>query len=87
MLCHSHDIPMTDKTQFTPTSDEVEVHVDTVTSAPPVSDIMFQRTMQGTAEDVVLQAVITDLWEGWGKGSRPQSYLVRADLSVANGHS
>ena len=80
MLCHSHDIPMTDKTQFTPTSDEVEVHVDTVTSAPPVSSV-------GTAEDVVLQAVITDLWEGWGKGSRPQSYLVRADLSVANGHN
>lgn len=64
---------------------DVTVHVDTVMSGLPVSDVMLQKIIQETGKDATLKRVMDNLKNGWKKGSCPQYYPVRADLSVVKG--
>ncbi len=72
-------------TQVPSTSEDVAVHVDTVMSSLPVSDVMLQKMVQEMGKDTTLKRVIDNLKDSWKKGSCPQYYPVRADLSVVNG--
>ena len=67
--------------QATPTSEDIDVHVNMVTSSLPVSDVMLQKIVQETAKNVTLQRVMTNLQDGRTKGNSPQFYPVRAELS------
>lgn len=63
-------------------SEEVEGHVNTVTSSLPFPDEMLKLIVDETAKDVELQRVIVLLQQGWIKGKFTQYF---PELSVRNG--
>lgn len=69
----------------TQTARELERHINLVVSSLPVSDKVLERITKETAQDETLQAVEEKLQKGWKKGTLPQYYPVRAELSVSNG--
>uniref|UniRef100_A0A8C8DE10 Gypsy retrotransposon integrase-like protein 1 n=1 Tax=Oryzias sinensis TaxID=183150 RepID=A0A8C8DE10_9TELE len=67
------------------TEEDIQCHVNMVSSALPVSDTKSRQIAEATAKDVQLQHVMRNMDEGWPVGANPQFYHVRGELSVVDG--
>ena len=67
------------------TEEDVQVHVNTVSAALPVSDAKTRQIIDETVKDPELQRVMENIRDGWAAGSCPQFFHVRGELSVVNG--
>uniref|UniRef100_A0A3B5Q2E6 Reverse transcriptase RNase H-like domain-containing protein n=1 Tax=Xiphophorus maculatus TaxID=8083 RepID=A0A3B5Q2E6_XIPMA len=67
------------------TEEDIQCHVNLVSTVLPVSDGKLQHIVEATAKDTELQLVIQNMDEGWPIGSCSQFFNVKADLSVVNG--
>ncbi|XP_023814982.1 uncharacterized protein K02A2.6-like [Oryzias latipes] len=67
------------------TEEDIQCHVNMVSTALPVSDTKSRQIAEATAEDVQLQHVMRNMDEGWPVGASPQFYHVKGELSVVDG--
>lgn len=67
------------------TEKEIENHVNLIVESLPVSHVKAKEISDKTVKDEELQTVMENIHSGWPKGSCPNYYHIRSELSVANG--
>lgn len=67
------------------TDEDIECHVNLVSTVLPVSDTKSRQIAEATEQDTELQRVIHNIDDGWPAGSCPQFYHVYGDLSFVDG--
>lgn len=67
------------------TEEDVQSHMNMVSSALSVSDTKSKQIADETAKDTELQCVIENIKNGWPVGSCPLFYHIRGELSVVDG--
>ncbi len=67
------------------TEGDVEIHVNMVRTAFPVSDAKAKQIAEETRKDAELQAVIDNMCTGWLTSSPPKFQDIRGDLCVVDG--
>lgn len=73
------------KTTQSSTEEDVLLHVNMIVTSLPVSDHKLIQIADETKKDMVLKDVITNMQQGWKKGSQPQYYHLRSDLFLVSG--
>lgn len=67
------------------TEQNVQMHVNMVSTTLPVSDTKTKKIVDETAKDPELHHVMENMRNGWAAGSCPQFYHVRGELSGVDG--
>lgn len=67
------------------TDEDIESHINMVSSVLPVSDTKSRQIAEATTHDTELQRVIQNMDDGCPPGSCPLYYHVRGDLSFIDG--
>ncbi|RXN30291.1 retrotransposon-like family member retr-1 [Labeo rohita] len=67
------------------TEEDVEIHVNLVRTAFPVSDAKSKQIAEETRKDDELEAVTDNMYNGWLVSSSPKFHDIRDDLCVVDG--